>query len=73
MSWRAHEIRELKKRNLCAVVDEHGRTRHGSTADAPDKVVADDITEHKTAEGLLRLSAYISTTLFARSGRSLGI
>ena len=43
--------------DLCAVVDEHGRTRHVFTADAPNELWLTDITEHKTAEGKLYLCA----------------
>jgi transposase InsO family protein len=35
--------------DLCAVIDEHGRTRHVFTADAPNQLWLTDITEHKTA------------------------
>lgn len=41
----------------CAVVDEHGRTRHVFAADAPNELWLTDITEHKTAEGKLYLCA----------------
>lgn len=43
--------------DLCAVVDEHGRTRHVFTADAPNQLWLTDITEHRTAEGKLCLCA----------------
>ncbi|WP_336633324.1 MULTISPECIES: IS3 family transposase [unclassified Microbacterium] len=43
--------------DLCAVVDEHGRTRHVFAADAPNELWLTDITEHKTAEGKLYLCA----------------
>ncbi|WP_367403068.1 IS3 family transposase [Kocuria marina] len=43
--------------DLCAVVDEHGRTRHVFTADAPNQLWLTDITEHGTAEGKLYLCA----------------
>ncbi len=43
--------------DLCAVVDERGRTRHVFTADAPNELWLTDITEHKTAEGKLYLCA----------------
>ena len=43
--------------DLCAVVDEHGRTRHVSAADAPYQLWLTDIAEHKTAEGKLYLCA----------------
>jgi len=39
--------------DLCAVVDEHGRTRHVFAADAPNELWLTDITEHRTAEGKL--------------------
>ena len=39
--------------DLCAVIDEHGRTRHVFAADAPNQLWLVDITEHKTAEGKL--------------------
>lgn len=43
--------------DLCAVVDEEGRTRHVFAADAPNQLWLTDITEHKTAEGKLYLCA----------------
>jgi len=43
--------------NLCAVVDEHGQTRHVFAADAPNELWLTDITEHRTAEGKLYLCA----------------
>lgn len=43
--------------DLCAVIDEHGRTRHVFTAGAPNELWLTDITEHKTAEGKLYLCA----------------
>ena len=43
--------------DLCAVVDEHGRTRHVFTAEAPNQLWLADITEHRTAEGKLYLCA----------------
>ncbi|WP_336644616.1 IS3 family transposase [Microbacterium sp. USHLN186] len=43
--------------DLCAVVDENGRTRHVFDADAPNELWLTDITEHKTAEGKLYLCA----------------
>jgi putative transposase len=43
--------------DLCAVIDEHGRTRHAFTAEAPNRLWLTDITEHKTAEGKLYLCA----------------
>jgi len=44
--------------DLCAVVDEKGRTRHEFTADRPNELWIGDITEHKTAEGKLYLCAF---------------
>ncbi len=43
--------------DLCAVIDEDGRTRHVFTADAPNELWLTDITEHKTSEGKLYLCA----------------
>ncbi|NYJ66189.1 transposase InsO family protein [Pseudoclavibacter chungangensis] len=43
--------------DLCAVVDEDGRTRHVFAADAPNQLWLTDITEHKTVEGKLYLCA----------------
>ena len=43
--------------DLCAVIDEHGRTHHVFAADAPNELWLTDITEHKTAEGKLYLCA----------------
>jgi len=43
--------------DLCAVVDEHGRTRHVFAADAPNRLWLTDITEHRTLEGKLYLCA----------------
>ena len=43
--------------DLCAIVDESGRTRHVFAADAPNELWVTDITEHKTAEGKLYLRA----------------
>ncbi len=54
--------------DLCAVVDEHGRTRHVFTADAPNELWLTDITEHKTAEGKL----YLCAIKDACSGRIVG-
>ena len=54
--------------DLCAVVDEHGRTRHVFTADAPNELWLVDITEHKTAEGKL----YLCAIKDAFSGRIVG-
>ncbi len=39
--------------DLCAVIDEDGRTRHVFAAKAPNERWLVDITEHKTAEGKL--------------------
>jgi hypothetical protein len=36
--------------DLCAVADEHGRTRHVFAADAPNQLWLTDITEHKTVQ-----------------------
>jgi len=43
--------------DLCAQVDEAGRTRHVFTATSPNELWLTDITEHKTAEGKLYLCA----------------
>ena len=43
--------------DLCAVIDEHGRTRHVFATDAPNQLWLTDITEHRTAEGRLYLCA----------------
>ncbi|WEV78807.1 IS3 family transposase [Janibacter cremeus] len=43
--------------DLCAVVDNKGRTRHEFTADAPNELWLTDITEHRTGEGKLYLCA----------------
>ncbi len=43
--------------DLCAVVDDKGRTRHEFTADAPNELWLTDITEHRTGEGKLYLCA----------------
>lgn len=43
--------------DLCAVVDEHGRTRHVFTAEAPNQLWLTDITEHRTDEEKLYLCA----------------
>jgi transposase InsO family protein len=43
--------------DLCAVVDETGRTRHEFTADGPNRLWLTDITEHRTGEGKLYLCA----------------
>lgn len=54
--------------DLCAVVDEHGRTRHVFAANAPNELWLVDITEHKTAEGKL----YCCAIKDAFSGRIVG-
>lgn len=54
--------------DLCAVIDEHGRTRHVFTADGPNELWLVDITEHKTAEGKL----YLCAIKDAFSGRIVG-
>ena len=54
--------------DLCAVVDENGRTRHVFAADAPNELWLVDITEHRTAEGKLYLCAIED----AFSGRIVG-
>ena len=54
--------------DLCAMVDEHGRTRHVFAADAPNELWLVDITEHKTAEGKL----YWCAIKDAFSGRIVG-
>lgn len=57
--------------DLCAVIDEHGRTRHVFAADAPNQlwlVDITDITEHKTAEGKL----YCCAIKDACSGKIVG-
>ena len=43
--------------DLLAVTDEHGRTTHRFTADAPNTVWVTDISEHPTGEGKLYLCA----------------
>lgn len=43
--------------DLCAVIDEHGVTRHVFTAEAPNQLWLTDITEHWTGEGKLYLCA----------------
>ena len=53
---------------LCAVIDEHGRTRHVFAADAPNQLWLVDITEHKTAEGKL----YCCAIKDACSGKIVG-
>lgn len=54
--------------DLCAVVDEDGRTRHVFAADAPNQLWRVDITEHKTAEGKL----YCCAIKDACSGKIVG-
>jgi transposase InsO family protein len=54
--------------DLCAVVDEYGRTRHVFAADAPNQLWLVDITEHKTAEGKL----YCCAIKAACSGKIVG-
>jgi transposase InsO family protein len=43
--------------DLCAVVDEEGRTRHMFAAETANELWLTDITEHNTAEGKLYLCA----------------
>lgn len=54
--------------DLCAMIDEHGRTQHVFAADAPNELWLVDITEHKTAEGKL----YCCALKDAFSGRIVG-
>jgi transposase InsO family protein len=57
--------------DLCAAIDEHGRTRHVFAADAPNQlwlVDITEITEHKTAEGKL----YCCAIKDACSGKIVG-
>lgn len=54
--------------DLCAVVDEQGRTRHVFEADAPNELWLTDITEHRTAEGKL----YLCAIKDVHSGRIVG-
>jgi len=54
--------------DLCAVVDEDGRTRHVFAAEAPNQLWLVDITEHRTAEGNL----YCCAIKDACSGRIVG-
>ena len=51
--------------DLCAVVDEHGRSRHVFASDAPNELWLTGITEHKTAEGKLYCCA-IKDAFFGR-------
>ncbi|GEB24829.1 integrase [Brevibacterium aurantiacum] len=54
--------------NLCAVVDEGGRTRHEFTADGVNRLWLTDISEHHTDEGKL----YVCAIKDAYSGRIVG-
>ncbi len=54
--------------DLCAVVDEHGQTRHVFAAETANELWLTDITEHKTAEGKL----YACAIKDAFSGRIVG-
>ena len=54
--------------DLCAVIDEDGRTRHVFAAEAPNELWLVDITEHKTAEGKL----YCCAIKDVFSGRIVG-
>jgi len=54
--------------DLCAVIDEDGRTRHVFAADAPNELWLVDITEHKTSEGKL----YCCAIKDVYSGRIVG-
>lgn len=54
--------------DLCTVTDEHGRTRHRFTADAPNRLWLTDITEHRAREGKL----YLCAIKDAYSGRIVG-
>ena len=54
--------------DLCAQVDEHGRTRHVFAAQRPDELWLTDITEHTTAEG----KVYMCAIKDAFSGRIVG-
>ncbi len=54
--------------DLCAHIDEKGRTRHSFEADGPDRLWLTDITEHKTGEGKL----YMCAIKDAYSGRIVG-
>lgn len=52
----------------CAVVDEHGRTRHVFAAETANELWLTDITEHQTAAGKL----YLCAIKDAFSGRIVG-
>ena len=54
--------------DFCAVVDEHGRTRHVFSAEEPNELWLVDITEHKTGEG----KRYCCAIKDAFSGRIVG-
>ena len=54
--------------DLCAQVDEHGRTRHVFAAQRPDALWLTDITEHTTGEG----KVYMCAIKDAFSGRIVG-
>ncbi|PDQ34287.1 MAG: hypothetical protein B5766_11605 [Candidatus Lumbricidophila eiseniae] len=54
--------------DLCAVIDEDGRTRQVFTAEAPNELWLVDITEHKTSEGKL----YCCAIKDVYSGRIVG-
>jgi len=54
--------------DLCAVVDEGGRTRHEFTADGVNRLWLTDISEHHTDEGKL----YLCAIKDAYSGRIVG-
>lgn len=54
--------------DLCAVVDEHGQTRHVFAAETANELWLTDITEHHTAEGKL----YLCPIKDAFSGRVVG-
>ena len=54
--------------DLCAQVDEHGRTRHVFAAQRPDELSLTDITEHTTGEG----KVYMCAIKDAFSGRIVG-
>ena len=54
--------------DLCAQVDEHGRTRHVFAAQRPNELWLTDITEHTTGEG----KVYMCAIKDAFSGRIVG-